>query len=289
MSNIETQVTPDDCHIDNHNVNSDNVNSDNININTNTNTNSIKINSDDQKQNKTIQQDDGIEVDEDKDFKGFEVLMAEVNKHIDVNNKNTYVYKICCDEWIVIMQRIPNITQTNEDRIGVVTKKYAKFRASILTVIAIINIFDPSITRDRILNNKIVCYTKEYIVGLPVVPDFYNPNINEICTGGIHFFNSPYGPLFYGTHVSDHKNYTGVWLIVNDGGRIIQKIDYINGVPNANNIRYGHVASQSNYVLAAMQAEIDCDASQSHYGVAMQAESVRAYENWRKNNYIGDV
>lgn len=137
-------------------------------------------------------------------------------------NDCSYVYKLCTHteressniEWFVILQKIPDETKTNEERKNVVDKSYAKFRANKLKVIDIFNVNDPSVSRTHVVN----CFTKElvYKIGEVVIPDSYDENIDNICSGGIHYFKTPLAACFYR---SAPENYTGIWMDFYDNGQ----------------------------------------------------------------------
>lgn len=112
-------------------------------------------------------------------------------------NNSNYCYKIVCYSgrqipYFVVMQKLDD-TITNESRKNVVNPQYAKFRANKLKVIDIINCKD-MIDEESVVN---VLHLKgfsskktAYEVGNIVVPDEFDSNIENICTGGIHYFNS---------------------------------------------------------------------------------------------------
>src|SRR5688500_6099539 len=129
-------------------------------------------------------------------------------QYIDIDCENpVYVYKMCNSNnnyWLVIMKKLPN-TITNESRKYVQDKKYAKFRASELEVIAIINIQDAktidtinNIYRVRnIMGNAISFSNIIYKIGCKVKPDRFDFNLDVICSNGIHYFNSIEAAYFY--------------------------------------------------------------------------------------------
>lgn len=152
----------------------------------------------------------------------------------------SYVYKICVEwnivdngEWIVIMKKIED-TKTNEERF-VVDKMHAKYRASELKVIEIINASNPEITKEFFTNklhfqNK----TTTYRVGCIVKPDFYNDDIKSVCSGGIHYFKTLESAFFYRN--MHPINYTGIWLSWYDSGQKQYDGYFLNGTKTGKSI-----------------------------------------------------
>jgi hypothetical protein len=76
----------------------------------------------------------------------------------------------------------------NEDRGAVINKDFAKFRCNGLIVILIFDLVDNTCISSI---NHITPYyymTTLYEVGKLVKPDFFDSNLNDICTHGIHYF-----------------------------------------------------------------------------------------------------
>ena len=124
-----------------------------------------------------------------------EHIEAILKEYPEYRRVGIYVFKSCQKEWIVVMERTDG-TETNEKRLYVKDKRYAKYRASKLRVIAIINKFDPKniifdVVNSVYKNEKIV-----YKVGREVLPNFYDRDILKICAGGIHYY-STIEPAFY--------------------------------------------------------------------------------------------
>lgn len=158
-----------------------------------------------------------------------------------------YVYKLCYDvtdirtcrdhdrAWFVILQKLSGtaFTITNESRIGVLSKNCAKFRANFLKVIEIMNVNDPTITKDSI-TNEYVCYDSKnkqikllkYTVGEIVKVDDFDENLDEICSSGVHYFKTP-KPAFYYRKMPN--GYTGRWNTYYDGGNKKETGKFISG------------------------------------------------------------
>lgn len=118
-----------------------------------------------------------------------------VQQYTRFNKQSDYVYKLCCSEWLVIMKKLPS-TKTNETRTNIHTTSTgsAKFRASKLHVVKIINIHNAT-TCDSIINHN-YAHTV-YTVGKIVVPDAFDSNLNSVCTNGIHYFKTIKAALMY--------------------------------------------------------------------------------------------
>jgi antitoxin component YwqK of YwqJK toxin-antitoxin module len=147
----------------------------------------------------------------------------------------TFVYKYCVDivsskPYIVVMQKIDD-GKNNEGRSEVINKNYAKFRANKLKVIEIIDYDFPETTVDSITtqypHSNHVTNRTFYKKNNIVVPNNYDENINNVCSTGIHYFNTLFPALFY-RHVPD--NLTGEWYEWNENGIKTKKSNHKNGL-----------------------------------------------------------
>jgi hypothetical protein len=82
------------------------------------------------------------------------------------------VYKLCMNKWLVVLRKNKN-TVTNENRKYVVDFKHAKFRASVLDVVFIVNVNDLSDTPSSVINCRDECDTY-YTVGCIVEPHYFD-------------------------------------------------------------------------------------------------------------------
>ncbi|VBB18994.1 hypothetical protein YASMINEVIRUS_1526, partial [Yasminevirus sp. GU-2018] len=131
-----------------------------------------------------------------------------------------YVYKLCSSRWIVILEKLPD-TLCNEGRSNVIDMKYAKFRADKLLVVMIFEADKPT-TKTQTITTQHKNIKTTYTVGKSVVPDFYDPRPNEVCSGGIHYFTTVDGAYYY----RDPPNgYSGRWFAWNDAGKRMLDID----------------------------------------------------------------
>src|SRR4029078_8701441 len=105
-----------------------------------------------------------------------------------------FVFKRC-SEYIIFLKKPLLKFQCNENRSGVIDKKYAKFRCNGLFVEDIIDC--ETLTHICKHNHKSAIFDIVYEVGTFVKPDSYNPNIQKICTNGIHYFLSLKAAYYY--------------------------------------------------------------------------------------------
>lgn len=148
-------------------------------------------------------------------------LYIEFKEYI---NNPEYVFKSCgddkvdkranCREWIIIMKKIED-TRTTESRI-VKDIKFAKYRASHLQVVLIVNKFDFTKTLYYIYNYFNGKRTK-YKEGEIVYPDSFDDS-NKICSNGIHYFTSIEPAYYYG--IETCENYTGDYVSWYDDGQL---------------------------------------------------------------------
>lgn len=139
---------------------------------------------------------------------------------------DSYVFKIV-KEWMIVMQKLET-TKTNELRKDVVDSRYAKFRANELRVIEIFNMKDTKSVRKSITNlrdgNKTIYKTNKIIR-----PDKYDENIENVCSGGIHYFKTPIAAFYYYPTLITELNCTGKWIkFYNNGQKEIEE-NYENG------------------------------------------------------------
>lgn len=181
-----------------------------------------------------------------------EKILAKCAKYI---NDQQIVYKMSYDltdnrttEWLVVMQKLQDtslesnftLTKTNENRKGIVDKSYANFRANKLKVIEIFKMSDPEISREHIINtymNKKVTYCVNQIVE----PDFYDDNIENVYSGGIHYFKTPQGAIYY---MNYPKKFTGKWSSYYSNGQKIQEGEVVNGKLSGHYIKFNYIGEK---------------------------------------------
>jgi antitoxin component YwqK of YwqJK toxin-antitoxin module len=188
----------------------------------------------------------------DSRFNDHNKLDIILDRYKEYTSDKKFIYKLCYDEskckinknrtededdninddtnyisvayWLVIMVKIPK-TKTNELRGNIANKFYAKFRANVLKVVKVINIDQPKKTTSYIINDFKGKKTK-YEVGKLVYADYYDDDINKICTGGIHYFKTLNAAYFYRDVPND---YNGIWIDRYDNGQKKSKGEYFNG------------------------------------------------------------
>ena len=115
-----------------------------------------------------------------------------------ITSDEEYLYKTC-NNYIIIMKKTSD-TITNEERKNIINYNFAKFRANVLYVVAIVEI-DNLTTIDEITNcanyNKGNILKIIYKINNLVFPDKFDQNINIICTSGIHYFKTLDAAFYY--------------------------------------------------------------------------------------------
>ncbi len=151
----------------------------------------------------------------------------------NILNDPTYVYKHCkangSQQAVIIIMKKLEDTITNESKKDVADPNFAKFRASKLEVYLIIDSNDPNIEYNEYVNlsfNLITNYKK----GTVIHPNYFDNNLDEICSSGIHYFKTIDAAFYYGSTIPD--NYSGAWYTFFDNGKISEKVNYINGKRN---------------------------------------------------------
>jgi hypothetical protein len=143
--------------------------------------------------------------------------------------ESQYLYKSCYayrENWIVVLQLTKNSKSTQSRlRANHPTRKCARFRANELTVVAIINKFDHTKTRESI-ENTTGWEAAEYVVGMIAKSGSFDDDLNEIETNGIHFFESIAPAFFYQLDLS---NYTGRSVKWYWDGQTDEEGLYLNG------------------------------------------------------------
>lgn len=135
----------------------------------------------------------------------------------------TYVYKLCNMEYFIVMKVLPE-TVTNENRANIIDTSCAKCRASVLEVVLIVSVKDTS-DRPHQLLHKYESIKTTYILGEKVLPDKFNYKLEEVCTGGIHYFKTIQVAFLYRFIPDD---YTGIWTYWHSNGQKQSEGNYVN-------------------------------------------------------------
>lgn len=136
----------------------------------------------------------------------FDIVQKLCEKY---QNDNKYVFKACnnfCNiydvrDWLVVMEKCDD-TKTNEGRNDVSDAKHAKFRASKLKVIDIINKTHGG-KIDHVINVTDFGKTLMYKVGKIVECDDYDDDLDIVCSRGIHYFKTMITAYYYGSLPSE--------------------------------------------------------------------------------------
>jgi antitoxin component YwqK of YwqJK toxin-antitoxin module len=133
-----------------------------------------------------------------------------------------------CSKFIVILQKPLENFQCNEMRKNIKDKNYAKFRCNGAKVIDILHSETLehkkkiSHFRNGATNTEIATV---YEVDKLVTPDYFDKNIEDICTHGIHYFLSLEAAFYY-----DCQNpINGQFLRFYDNGQKWVEMNYVDG------------------------------------------------------------
>jgi antitoxin component YwqK of YwqJK toxin-antitoxin module len=172
-------------------------------------------------------------------------------KKYSLDAKTSFVYKFCGNhikETIIVMQKLSE-TRDNEIRVNIYDSNFAKFRASHLLVVLILDINNPDIEYESTDNRdfEYTLYEKEKIV----YPDSFDPDLDKICSNGIHYFKSIDAAFYFAIYHKKNQNYSGKVIYCNDDGRKYQEGNYINGQKNGVWTQwneYGEITNQGDYL-----------------------------------------
>ena len=104
-----------------------------------------------------------------------------------------------CAKFLVMLY-IPKNTKTNELRINVRDKRFAKFRAEKAWCVSIYDCFQPKKIVKECTNNFWNISIVYYRVGCFTEPNQYDSNKDKICSSGIHYFNHWLAAYYYSSH-----------------------------------------------------------------------------------------
>lgn len=141
----------------------------------------------------------------------------------------SFVYKSCCKEWIVILEKMED-TMTNEQRSNVSNHLHASFRGNKFRVANIIHKFNlqqiPMIENSYFVANKLL-----YKVGEIILSNAYDPDINHISSNGIHYFLTIDTAYYF--ELDELKTYSGMFINWFPNGNIRCVRNYISGLKSA--------------------------------------------------------
>lgn len=119
-----------------------------------------------------------------------------------------FVFKKCREnrqtkEFLVVLEKPDYVDDKgtpfacNEFRKGIIDICFAKFRCNGLVPRLIVDLQEDKL-HESVLHFTYLCATKtEYKVGHLVSPSSFNPNLQEICGEGIHYFLSARAAMSY--------------------------------------------------------------------------------------------
>jgi antitoxin component YwqK of YwqJK toxin-antitoxin module len=144
-----------------------------------------------------------------------------------------YLFKSCQFCWIVILQKLDE-TITTQERfpINYSARLFAKYRANKLRVTKIINKFNPNKTTNRVSSSVYNENKVDYIEGEIVIPDSFNKKLDDVCSHGIHFFESVEPAFYY--ELDTYESYTGHFVSWHQNGQKRAEGDYLDGNKNGN-------------------------------------------------------
>lgn len=141
----------------------------------------------------------------------------------DYTNQEQYVYKLCLGHYLVVMRKLDD-SKTNESRTNIYNLMYAKCRANKLEVCRIIDI--DSLLDVKQIENHYDQKRLEYKVGNVVYPDYYDSNLQNVCSGGVHYFKRLKRAYYYRDRP---HGWIGDWEEWDDDGRGLGRICYLKG------------------------------------------------------------
>jgi len=164
------------------------------------------------------------------------------------HNMGRIVYKACKNS--IATLELCSDSVTNESRKDLVNSDYAKFRTNKAKVISLINPTSgkhlmSDVSRYYIIDDEPL----SYVVGEYVETSF-NPNIDVVCSSGIHYFKTYDAALswYLQYHLDERKN--GTFVMYYDNGAKHITIPYKNGKVDGKKVSYyknGIKSSEINY------------------------------------------
>ena len=184
----------------------------------------------------------------DNETESDEILESILFMYAKYINDAKYVYKKCRNDLIVVLKKMDD-TITNETRTSVVDSRYAKFRGNCFYVELIISSTAPQYTFTSA--NSIHVGNFEYVTGTLVKAARYDPNDDDICAGGIHYFKDIRGAYYYAHLVARFPiNFSGVKRTYYDNGQLATRRTFVNGIINGIEVSWyenGKLRYQCNY------------------------------------------
>lgn len=133
-------------------------------------------------------------------------------------------YKLCRDNHLVILE-IPPTAKHNMDRSSIVNKQFAKHRCSEALVKEIINLINNQSVSEAFSMNAL---NFKYTVGQKILPDGFDPNVELVCSSGIHYFLDRKRAEMY-TNFPGNFPKDGEFAQWKDNGTLIAQLMFKNG------------------------------------------------------------
>ena len=148
--------------------------------------------------------------------------MISIGTMSDSDSDSDLCYKSCGD-YIVTMKKLPD-TITNESRKGIVDPLHAKFRADKLLVVSIEH-KETGERIDRIQNTSYKGNQIWYEVLKEASVIDYDPDPDQVCAPGIHYFLSRDAAFYWENPVED-----GFYRSWYENGQKREECTYVNGM-----------------------------------------------------------
>jgi antitoxin component YwqK of YwqJK toxin-antitoxin module len=153
-----------------------------------------------------------------------------------------YVYK-SCGEYVVILERLLD-TITNENRNNIPNeqcKQFAKYRGNKFLVKDIFHKFDSTNKVSSISSSNFSQSKLEYEIGKLIIPDYFDTNLEDVCSNGIHYFLKLECAFYYSLKVITN----GEYLSWHDNGQQYVKCTYTDGNLNGEYLKWYENGQQS--------------------------------------------
>jgi len=165
---------------------------------------------------------------------------------------NQYVYKKCICDTIVVLKKTDK-TITNESRKSIIDPRYAKFRGNRFEVVCIFDAFDC----DEEYVSAPSCYKTDFYYKIDCIVEVKNfdPNIEDVCSTGIHYFKDVRGAYFYNLRT---VGFSGQFIQYYDDGQKMWDFNLVNGKLEGNYIEWynnGKMKTKKNYTDFVLKGE----------------------------------
>ena len=137
-----------------------------------------------------------------------------------IGNEPIIGYKMASWDKLVILE-IPPTALHNMNRTNIADRRFAKYRCSEAFVKEIVDL-KTGINVMEAFSKQVGSFN--YVVGQRVFPEFFDRNLEKVCTGGIHYFiDRPRAEMY------ERKPFNGVHKEWYDDGLLSSECVYRNG------------------------------------------------------------